>query len=80
MTFDVDEAHAAAIREDVARRTVACLNCGGRLLWLPIRRRYGHVRGDRIQVSGRCFPDAAGSARPAVDPSGQTRLDVEVPT
>lgn len=76
---DLVAAWEDAIREHVARGSVDCLNCGGRLWWLPNRRSWGHVRGDRINVSGRCRPGSLTAARPAIDVDGQGVLDVEVP-
>lgn len=74
--LDRAQAHAAAIREDVARRSVPCQACRRPIIWMPARRRWGHVRGDRINVSGRCRPGSSQLASPPEGHDGQQLLDV----
>lgn len=73
---DIAQAHVDAIREDVARDTVPCQRCGGPILWMPVRGRWGHVRGDRINVSGRCPPVFRTVATPPEGHDGQQILNL----
>ena len=66
-------AHDEAVREWVARQTVDCLNCGGRLFLQQASGKWRHVRGDRLGPT-RCQPGSATEADPAINTDGQTRI------